>query len=90
MNFKKVSNSIGKVNKVLPPMHQNINVNTTMIKYRGHEITIIKYYAAVGNTVYNELYECKKCNFKMWNAELTEEADNILTCDEQIIKDIIE
>ena len=74
-----------------------------MITFKNHEFNVIKFRTntnrdvySVGydnpigkiETVYNELYTCSKCNFRMWN--LTEDADDILTCDEEIIKGIIE
>lgn len=71
-----------------------------MINYKKHIISIIKYYSTVnGNiefdtermgSIYNELYVCEKCNFKGWNLDLSDIDNGILTCEEYIIKTIIE
>ena len=64
-----------------------------MTIYKNHTIEIIKYYIGnvyAENTVYNELYKCKNCKFSGWNLDLNTIDNDILTCEEWIIKGIIE
>jgi len=72
-----------------------------MINYRGHVLNITKIYSYAGdwynpelkiplNATLNFLYICKDCNFKCYNLNLNDNNEDILTCNEYIIKEIIE
>jgi hypothetical protein len=71
-----------------------------MINFKNHEITSIKFYCNSNDSLnmpkdrdtdlfYNELFSCSKCNWKGWNFNFTDDED-IISCDEWIIKNIIE
>lgn len=71
-----------------------------MINYKNHEITSIKFYCSQDTSdysfsqynidnLYNELFSCCKCGWKGWNFNFVDDED-ILTCEEFIIKCIIE
>ena len=60
------------------------------IIYKGHEFKIIKYYTYdEKNTIYN-LYKCINCNFSGWNLDLNIIDNGVISCNDNIIKSIIE
>ncbi len=68
----------------------------TMVSYRGHELKITKLYYKFTtfdlpeNIICTLLYTCNKCSCKCYNVNLNYNDEAILTCEQQIIKDIIE